>query len=103
MLEPCWGIHSLQNSAAGTVLGVMAATCILFYTPILLLAYHTIEYTAAIGAGQGSLPMIHQCHFSLMMVPILLIVAYRMEYSQLMEWKGTLEDEKMRRKRTLYS
>jgi hypothetical protein len=92
MLEPCWGIHSLQNSAAGTMPGVMAAKHILFYTPILLLACQTIEYTAAVGASQGSLLMIHQCHFSLMMVPILLIVAYQMEYSQLMEWKGRLED-----------
>jgi hypothetical protein len=81
----------------------MAATRILFYTAIILLANQYTKYTAASGAGQASLPMIPQRHFSLLMVPIPLIVTYRMENSQLMEWKGTLEDEKMRRGRILYS
>jgi hypothetical protein len=75
----------------------------IFYTPILPLAYRYIEYTAAVGASKGSLPMTHQRRFSLLMETTRKIVTYRMEHSHLMEQKGTLEHEQMRRKRILYS
>ena len=39
----------------------------LFYTPIQPLAYQYLIYTAAIGAGKGSLPTIHQRRFSHLM------------------------------------
>jgi hypothetical protein len=71
--------------------------------PIPPLAYQYIEYIVAVGAGKGSLLMIHQRRFSLLMGTIRKIVTYRMEHSHLMKQKGTLEHEQMRRKRILYS
>jgi hypothetical protein len=37
------------------------------------------------------------------MVPTPLVVNHQIEYSQLMEWKGMAEHEKMGRKKILYS
>jgi hypothetical protein len=71
--------------------------------PILPLAYRYIKYTVAVGAGKGSLLMIHQRRFSLLMETIRKIVTYQMEHSHLMGQKGTLEHEQMRRERILYS
>jgi hypothetical protein len=74
----------------------MVATHILSYTPIILLTYQYIKSTTAVGASQGSLLMIHQHTFSLLMVPALLVGTYQMEHSQLMEQKGSSEQEKGR-------
>jgi hypothetical protein len=54
---------------------------ILFYMPILPLVYQTLEYAATIGTCQGSLLMIHQHHFSLLVGPTPLVVNHWMESS----------------------
>ena len=58
----------------------MGATHLLCYTPILLLAYQTIKYAAAIGTGQQSLLIMIQHRFSLLMVPTPLVVNHWIEY-----------------------